>query len=213
MLMNNKKLIIYFLGLAAIGLAGAKSSLITSIIALSLITVGLICYYKLYYYSQFFILISLGVFVYWKATGVLGIYFLAWFFTFILFYWYKKLEYFFNFGMLAWLGFVISLLFFKLYVLYEIENILFTAQHVIDFTGNPDSLTVSLKRLLKNSYLPYPDSELQFLLTKEDFGDFLVFLTRFKTVEFTTNFISIYAYSIYWLSSFIPFIKICIIIN
>ena len=211
--MNNKKLIIYFTGLAAIGLAGAKSSLIISIIVLFLITVGLTCYYKLYSYFQFFILISLGFFIYWKATGFLGIYFLAWFFIFIFFYWYKKLECFLNFGMLAWLGFVISLLFFKLYVLYEVENILFTAQHVIDFTGNPGSLTVSLKILLKNSYLPYPDSELQFLLTKEDLGDFLVFLTRFKTVEFTTNFISLYAYSIYWLSSFIPFIKICIIIN
>ena len=123
------------------------------------------------------------------------------------------MEYFFNFGMLAWLGFVISLLFFKLSVLYEIKNILFTAQHVIDFTGNRDSLTVSLKILLKNSYLPYPDSELQFLLTKEDFEDFLVFLTRFKTVEFTIYFISFYAYSIYWLSSFIFFIKICSIIS
>jgi len=123
------------------------------------------------------------------------------------------LECFFNFGMLAWLGFVISFLFFKLYVFYEIENILFTALHVINFTGNPDSLTISLKILLKNSYLPYPESELQFLLTKEAFGDFLLFLTRFKTVEFVTNFISIYVYSNYWLSSFIPFIKICIIIN
>ena len=100
-----------------------------------------------------------------------------------------------------------------MYVFYFIENIQFTAQHVINFTGNPDSLTISLKILLKNAYLPYPESELQFLLTKEAFGDFLLFLTRFKTVEFTTNFISIHTYSIYWLSSFIPFIEICIIIN
>ena len=59
-LRNNKKLILYFLGLVTIELAGAKSSLIISIIALSLITIGLICYYELYYYFQFFILISLG---------------------------------------------------------------------------------------------------------------------------------------------------------
>lgn len=211
--MNNKKLIIYFLGLAAIGLAGTKSSLIISILALSLITVSFISYYKLYSYFQFFILISLGGVIYLTISGALGIYFLAWFFISILFYWYKKSEYFFNFGMLAWLGFVISFLFFKLCVLYEVENILFTAQHAINFTGNPDSLTISLKILLKDSYLPYPDNELQFLLTKEDFGDFLVFLTRFKTINFTTNFISIYAYSICWLNSFNPFTEIYIIIN
>jgi len=155
----------------------------------------------------------LGFLIYWKATGFLEIYFLAWFFIFILFYWYKKLEYFFSFGMLAWLGFVISFLFFKLYVLYEIENILFTAQHVINFTGNPDSLTVFLKILLKNSYLPCPDNELQFLLKKENFEDFLLFLVQFKPVEFSTNFLSFYAYSILWVSSFIPFIEIYIIIN
>jgi len=40
----NKKLMICFIGLAAIGLAGAKSNLITCIIALFLITVGLTCY-------------------------------------------------------------------------------------------------------------------------------------------------------------------------
>jgi hypothetical protein len=111
----NKKFMICFIGigLAVIGLAGAKSSLITCIIALFLLTIGLTCYYRLYNYSQIFILISLGFLICWKAIGFLGIYFLAWFFIFILFYWYKKLEYFFNFGMLAWLGFVISFLFFK----------------------------------------------------------------------------------------------------
>lgn len=116
--------------------------------------------------------------------------------------------------MLAWLGFVISLLFFKLYVLYETEKILFTAQHLIHFTGNPDSLTVSLKIVLENTYLPTPNNELQFVLaTKRDVREFTFFLISYKPVEFTTNFISVYAYSIYWLSSYIPYIKVCIIIN
>lgn len=112
------------------------------------------CYYKLCNYFQFVILISLGSYV-------------------TLLYWYKKLEYFFNFGMLTLSGFVISFLFFEYYV--------------INFTGNQDSLTISLKMLLKNSDSPCPKSELQFLLTREALKDFLLFLARFETVEFTDS--------------------------
>lgn len=189
-----------------------KIILISSILILLILIVSWVYYSKVYKTLQFTIFTILSFLIFWFVPGLLGIYFFVCLSVFILLYLYTRLQYFIDLGFLASLGFSITFLFFKFYFLCEVENILFVAQDIITFTGNPDSLTLTFKIMLENSYLSYPDTELQFLLSQDGFGDLLSFLSKFKDVGSITNFIAVYAYVIHWILKFIPFIKIYLII-
>lgn len=193
--------------------SATPTSLICFILILSIISLSWAYYRRVYKTLQctIFLFFSLSILLF--LPGVSGIYFLVCSFTSILLYSHKKILYFYDIGILSVLGFSISFLLFKLYLLWEIESILFTAQHLIVFTGNPEDLTVTCKIMLENSYLAYPENQLQLLLNKNGFVDALTLLTKFKPVESSTNFVAIYAFFINWIANFIPFIKVYFIIT
>lgn len=128
---------------------------------------------------------------------MLKIYFLGCSFLAILLYLYKRLQYFYDASIFAFLGFSISFLFLNYTYLYEIENILFIVKDMINFIGNPESLSVVYKIMLGNFYLSYPENELQLLLNKDGFGDAPILLTNLKPIEDSANFAATYAFVIY----------------
>ena len=206
--------VLFFLTvLIVLCVSNTKTSLLHFILVLSILATSYSYHSRVYEKLEFIIFIVFSFLLFSFAAGLLGIYFLVCFFISIFLYLRCKPQYFTHIGFLAFLGFVISFLFFKLYLLYEVENILFTAQHLITFIGNPEALTVTWKIMLENSYLPYPNTELQFLLNSYGFDEAFSFLTQFKPIESSTYFVLLYAYSVQWVfSTFIPFIKIYFII-
>ena len=208
----------FFVPLLAILFGFCGSATITTltsfILILFIVGTSWIYYTKFYRTRHFLTFIFFSLFIILLMPGISAAYFLGCSFIFVLLYFYKRQQCFLDFLILSFLGFSISFLFFKLCLLYEIKLIILsTSKDMFYFTGNPNCLTVTGKIILQSTYLPYPSSQLQFLLNLYGFSDVITLVTKFHSVNNITNFIALYAYTISWIADFFSFIEIYLIVT
>lgn len=181
-------------------------SIASSILLLSSCYIFYIYYNKLHYFPKFLVYNLITLLVVFFIPGVSGVYFLCASVMFMSAYFFKKDLYLMHFGFVSIIGFSLSFLFFKFFLLPEFKNYLFFGLPA-EFKANIDAATLKLIVTL-GPIDPTINSELLFPISKPCVDELVkLFLDPSCPIAASTNFVLIYYHFLAVIVDSIPYIQ------